>query len=169
MFFSSSAQFKYECNCFHLIHRDELKKEDSNLMTSLHQLCRSYKSTMSITFDGRYDITYEASNGDYWVGSTEGLANVVYDSINERNDLSYRYLHEIKPRHLQVDYYFLYLLLLNQKYSALQYIYLVSKGSNEKLWSAIFLLMIYEYLIEYWISPYIYVFLFELYLIQKYC
>lgn len=131
LFFSSSAAFKFECNCFHFMHIDGEIPENARLMDGLHHLCRSYKSTMPITLDGAYDVTYEASRGDYWCGCTEGMANVVYDfQSNEENSGDY-YLHTIKPAHLRVDYAFLYLLLLNQKYAAIQYIYMVSKVINK--------------------------------------
>lgn len=130
LFFSSSAQFKYECNCFHFIHKDGSIPEKTQLNNILHHLCRSFKSSMPIIKDSKYEITYEAGSGDYWCGSTEGVVNVLFDFQGKDDDLDY-YLHTIKPIHLNVDYYFLYLLLLNQKYSAIQYIYMVSKVINK--------------------------------------
>jgi hypothetical protein len=130
LFFSSSSEFKYECNCFHFIHKDECIPEKSQLTTTLHRLSRSYKNTMTVNTNGGYDMVYEASDGDYWCGSTEGIVNVLFDfDPNNEKSVDY-YLHTIKPVHLSVDYYFLYLLLLNQKYSAIQYIFMVSKVIN---------------------------------------
>ena len=130
LFFSSSSEFKYECNCFHFIHKDDNIPENSQLMTTLHRLSRSHKSTMTVSTNGGYDMVYEASDGDYWCGSTEGIANVLFDYQPDNEKSVDYYLHTIKPVHLSVDYYFLYLLLLNQKYSAIQYIYMVSKVIN---------------------------------------
>ncbi|MBE6774267.1 MAG: hypothetical protein E7544_08610 [Ruminococcaceae bacterium] len=131
LFFSSSAEFKYECNCFHFVHRDCSVPGNEELADSLHRLCRSYKSTMPIAGESTYDVIYEAGTADYWCGSTEGLANVLYDFESGNDGSSDYYLHTIKPIHLNVDYYFLYLLLLNQKYSAIQYIYMVSRVINK--------------------------------------
>lgn len=131
LFFSSSAQFKYECNCFHFIHKDGSIPEKTHLNNTLHHLCRSFKSSMPIITDSKYEMTYEAGAGDYWCGSTEGIVNVLFDCQGKDDDNLDYYLHTIKPIHLNVDYYFLYLLLLNQKYSAIQYIYMVSKVINK--------------------------------------
>lgn len=128
LFFSASAKYKFECNCFHFIHRDEPVPEQAVLENTLHHLCRSYSSKMPAAFECDYDMLYEAGGGDYWCGSTEGMVNLVYDSTNDEGDASHYYLHTIKPTHLQIDYYFLYLLLLNQKYAAVEYIYMVSKA-----------------------------------------
>jgi hypothetical protein len=131
LFFSSSAQFKYECNCFHFVHKDECCPEKSHLKNSLYHLCRSFKNSMPIITESKYEMSYEAGKSDYWCGSTEGIANVLYDYQDNDDDTLDYFLHTIKPIHLSVDYYFLYLLLLNQKYSAVQYIYMVSKVLNK--------------------------------------
>lgn len=131
LFFSSSAQFKYECNCFHFIHKNDSIPQKTQLNNTLHHLCRSFKSTMPIITDSKYEMTYEAGAGDYWCGCTEGIVNVLFDFQGKDDDNSDYYLHTIKPIHLSVDYYFLYLLLLNQKFSAIQYIYMVSKVINK--------------------------------------
>lgn len=131
LFFSSSADFKYECNCFHFIHKDGDIPEQSRLTDALHHLCRSYKSTMPITSDHTYDVTYQASLGDFWCGSTEGIVNVLFDFESETDAGTDYYLHTLKLKHLSIDYYFMYLLLLNQKYTAIQYIYMVSKVINK--------------------------------------
>lgn len=131
LFFSASAQFKYECNCFHFIHKDADIPDAAELTSTLRHLCRSYKTTMPISAESTYDVTYEAGDGDFWCGSTEGLVNILFDSQCHNDSTADYYLHRIKPLHLSVDYYFLYLLLLNQKYSAIQYIYMVSKVINK--------------------------------------
>ena len=64
-------------------------------------------------------MLYKASENDYWGGSSEGLVNVLYDV--EQDDSNY-YLHKYKLTHLRIDYYFLYLFLLNQRFTAIQYI-----------------------------------------------
>lgn len=124
LFFSASARFKYECNCFHFLHLDQEIPEPSTLQATLYRLSRSYRSNMPAAAESAYDIMYEAGSGDYWSGCSEGLANIVYDDQHdEKNDY---YLHSLKLQRLQTDYYFMYLLLLNQKYSAVEYIKMVS-------------------------------------------
>ncbi len=127
LFFSAAAKYKYECNCLHFLHKDDSLPDADIVSCELHRLCRSYNSMMPVSDRGKYDMTYEASCGDYWGGSPEGMVNIVYDYCHDENNSSFYYLHSIKPKHLNVDYYFLYLLLLNQKYSALQYISMVAQ------------------------------------------
>jgi hypothetical protein len=79
---------------------------------------------MPATCESAYDMTYGASRQDHWSGCTEGLANVLYDCADTSENAYY--LHELKPQHLAVDYYFMYLLLLNQKYTAIEYIQMVA-------------------------------------------
>lgn len=128
LFFSVSARFKYECNCFHFLHLDQEIPEPSVLKATLYRLSRSYREHMPTAFESNYDMMYEAGNGDYWCGCPEGLANVVYDFRHSRDQKSDYYLHTLKPQCLQTDYYFMYLLLLNQKYSSVEYIRMVSQS-----------------------------------------
>ena len=134
LFFAASARFKFECNCLHFIHVDGAIPDEAVVKDTLNHLCRSYKTTMSSNSESVYDMVYEAAAGDFWGGSTEGMVNIVYDPRNDENDPSYYYLHTIKLDHLSVDYQFLYLLLLNQKYAAVEYIDKVAKalGLNSK-------------------------------------
>ncbi len=126
LFFSASARYKYECNCFHFIHLDQDIPEEAERNATLYRLSRSYRNDMPASTASAYDMTYEAAAGDYWSGCTEGLANIVYDFQSGSNDKNDYYLHTLKLQRLQTDYYFMYLLLLNQKYSAVEYIRMVS-------------------------------------------
>ena len=83
---------------------------------------------MPVTGESAYDMMYEAGSGDYWSGCSEGLSNIVYDSEHARDGKKDYYLHSLKLQRLQTDYYFMYLLLLNQKYSAVEYIKMVSQS-----------------------------------------
>lgn len=126
LFFSTSARFKYECNFFHFIHLDQEIPEKTTLEETLYHLSRSYRSDMPIAAESAYDVVYKVSDGDYWAGSPEGLVNIVYDYQNSLQAKTDYYLHTLKPQRLQLDYYFMYLLLLNQKYSSVEYIRMVS-------------------------------------------
>lgn len=129
LFFSSSARFKYECNCFHFVHLDQEIPDETALKEILYRLSRSYRSDMPTSTESAYDMIYEAGVGDYWSGCSEGFANIVYDFRNDNNDY---YLHTLKLQRLQSDYYFMYLLLLNQKYAAVEYIRMVAMSLERK-------------------------------------
>ena len=123
IFFSSAHKTKSECNCFHFIHLDQEIPEEQERKAELYRLSRSYRTDMPVSAESDYDIIYEAGPGDFWSGSPEGMANVVYDAKPGNEDY---YLHTLKPKSMENDYYFMYLLLLNQKYSAVEYIRMVS-------------------------------------------
>ena len=126
LFFASSAWFKYECNCFHFLHLDQPVPDAESRKDTLFHLSRSYRSNMPTAAESTYDVVYEASENDFWGCCPDGLVNIVYDSQHTADGKSDYYLHKLKPERLQIDYYFMYLLLLNQKYSAVEYIRLVS-------------------------------------------
>ena len=119
LFFTSTAPFKYECSCFHFIHIDESPEDNKQNQDRLYRLSRSYNTNFSFSFESDYDMVYKSSESDQWGGSSEGLVNITYDSKNDESDY---YLHHLKLSHLCIDYYFLYLLLLNQRFASIQYI-----------------------------------------------
>ena len=127
LFFAAADKVKSECNCFHYIHLDEAIPDEETRRSTLYRLSRSYLPTMPVAGGSEYDMIYEAGEGDYWCGSPEGLANIVYDYKDHKpGDPDDYYLHRLKPESMENDYYFMYLLLLNQKYAAVQYINTVS-------------------------------------------
>ena len=126
LFFSWTADLKYECNCFHFLHVDDILPEPEERKNTLFRLGRSYRSNMPVAEESEYDMIYEAGTGDYWSGSPEGLANIVYDYAHDPSTDTGYYLHKLKLPSLETTYYFMYLLLLNQKYSAVQYINMVA-------------------------------------------
>ena len=134
LFFSASGWFKYECNCFHFLHLDQDLPDEETRKATLFRLSRSYRCDIPISSESAYDMMYEAGIGDYWGGCSAGLANVVYDFRSQSGDTGDTYLHKLKLQSLETDYYFMYLLLLNQKYSAIEYIRKVSESldSNTK-------------------------------------
>ena len=119
LFFTSTVPFKYECSCFHFIHLDESAEDEKKAQDRLYRLSRSYNTNFSFSFESDYDMVYKSSESDHWGGSSEGLVNITYDPKNDDSDY---YLHHLKLNHLSIDYYFSYLLLLNQRFTAIQYI-----------------------------------------------
>ena len=118
IFFTAAADFKCECYCYHFIHIDG-EVDEGDAERSLFWLKRNYNSSFSQAGESDYDMVYKPYANDQWGGSCEGLVNITYDP---KNDDTNRYLHEIKHSHLKTDYYFLYLLLLNQRFSCIHYI-----------------------------------------------
>ncbi len=131
LFFTAMAPFKYECTCFHFLHVDGVPGEANEARDRLCRLSRSYNTKISVSSESDYDMIYHASYGDQWGGSSEGLVNITYDFEGGTD----YYLHNFKISHLSIDYYFLYLLLLNQRFTAIQYITDIStafdKGQQE--------------------------------------
>lgn len=123
LFFAAVAPFKYECNCFHFLHVDTDSVEQAEADRRLLYLCRSYDRKIGLAADSDYDMIYKPSDYDHWGGSSEGMVNITYDLQDPEQDW---YLHGIKPMHLEIDYHFMYLLLLNQRFSAIGYIEKVS-------------------------------------------
>ena len=128
LFFSSCSKVKYECNCYHFLHLDQPVPDEDTLKTTLYRLSRSYQSNMPVSEESAYDVMYKVGEGDYWSGCTEGLANVMYDDSDHTDSQTNYYLHTIKRQTLETNYYFMYLLLLNQKYTAVKYIELVARA-----------------------------------------
>jgi hypothetical protein len=64
-------------------------------------------------------MIYKSGESDYWGCSSAGMVNITYDFQKQG---SHYFLHYLKPSHMTIDYYFVYLLLLNQRFSAIQYI-----------------------------------------------
>ena len=126
LFFTAATEFKYECQCYHFIHIDKAPCiETDDRWLSL--LKRSYHSDFFLADESDCDMLYKPYVNDHWAGSSEGIVNITYD---EKNDDTDRYLHEYKYSHLSVDYYFLYLILLNQRFSCVKYITCISKALN---------------------------------------
>ena len=130
LFFASATRIKYECNCYHFLHLDQPAPDEDTRNATLYRLCRSYRPNMPVPLDSSYDMVYQASDGDYWSGCTEGFANIVYDDPNHYDEYTDYFFHSIKPKAMNNNYYFMYLLLLNQKYSAVKYIELVADAPS---------------------------------------
>ena len=119
-FFEGRADFKKECLCFHRLCITEGTETDESLDRMLCLLRRSYAQWFRLPGDdSEYDMRYDPYPNDCWAGSQEGLVNLNLRAGNEEDDW---FLDHFKFNHLAVDYHFLYLLLLNQRFSAIRYI-----------------------------------------------
>lgn len=126
LFFTVTDPLKYECLCYHFVQLPEAPAEEA----ADQRICllkRSYHTGFTISSGSDYDMIYKPYANDHWGGCPEGLANISYD---EKQDPQDGYLRRWKQSHLEVDYYFLYLLLLNQRFSAIQYITQIAEVSD---------------------------------------
>ncbi len=127
VFFTSCALFKCECLTFHFIQLTETCESDIEADRRLALLKRSYNTSFTSSCESIYDMIYKPYENDHWGGSTEGIVNISYNpECGEKNF----YLDNIKEDHLKIDYYFLYLLLLNQRFSAIRYIHEIAEGAD---------------------------------------
>lgn len=125
IFFTRKADFKYECLCYHTALLD---KAEDDLSRQLLLLSRNYNNVFTdFSQESEYDMIYEPYHYDHWAGSPEGLINVTVKTGDHNTDF---FLENFKSSHLAVDFHFLYLMLLNQRFSAIQYIHKISSLSN---------------------------------------
>jgi hypothetical protein len=117
--FFTAEEFKKECKMFHQIRIDESVSAEKT-QEYLACLRRGYRKNFAIPkFEGDYDMVFEPYPYDYWAGSQEGLVNIFHYSGEDRTD---KFLKKYKPEHLAKDYRFMYLVLLNQRFSAINYL-----------------------------------------------
>lgn len=131
LFFDCTAQFKYECRCLHMIKAEGEQNDEAYLYEQLNLLKRSYNSNFknkSHAGSSEYDMIYEPYDYDKWGGSQEALVNIVCETGQQDTDF---FVNNYKYEHLYNDYHFLYLLLLNQRFSAVHYIAQIAE--SEKL------------------------------------
>lgn len=124
LFFTGTADFKRECQCFHMLRLEEESYEVDQLV----RLRRSYSTDFTPPqTDSDYDMVYDPYAHEHWGGSQEGLVAIITPSGDARTDRFYR---TFKYEHLTLDYRFLYLLLLNQRYSAIAYISQIARTGS---------------------------------------
>lgn len=129
LFFADSAEFKYECICYHFIQTEQGALTEPELKKYLTLLKRNYKTSFAAPpADSEYDTFYSPYSYDHWAGSPEGLVNIAYLTGEKETDY---FIENFKPGHQSVDYYFMFLLLLNQRYSAIEYIDEIARGDTE--------------------------------------
>ena len=118
MFFTGS-DFKKECRMFHQIFSQEVLDEETT-QKHLRHLSRGYHNQFSMPrSDSDYDMEYHPYEYDHWAGSQEGLVNLYFHSGERTTDF---FLDRFKPDQLARNYSFMYLLLLNQRFSAIKLI-----------------------------------------------
>lgn len=118
MFFTGS-DFKRECRMFHQIFSPETLDEET-IHRHLRHLSRGYHNQFSMPkSDSDYDMEYHPYGYDHWAGSQEGLVNLYFHSGERTTDF---FLDHFKPGQLSRNYSFMYLLLLNQRFSAIKLI-----------------------------------------------
>ncbi len=139
--FFTGAAFKKECKIFHQICTgDKLPADD--VKRHLIHLRRGYHRNFAIPqTSGEYDMIYEPYDYDHWAGSQEGFVNLFNYTEDERTN---SFLIKYKPVHLSRDYSFMYLILLNQRFSAIRYLDKISqldqytRRQKEKLSTKVF-------------------------------
>lgn len=120
-FFGSTASFKRECYCFHMVKVP--RDYDANSFENALLLLRRNYNTMFVrenrTESSKYEMRYAPYAYDQWGGSQVALVNLVRECGHEKSDY---FLNELKPARLLADCRYMYLLLLNQRFSAIRYI-----------------------------------------------
>ncbi len=117
--FFTGADFKQECKMFHQIGsqtpftEEELQKYLAHLRRGYHQNFACPKC------ESDYDMIYQPYPYDHWAGSQEGIVNIFHHSGDSSTDY---YLTHFKPGQLALNYWFMYLILLNQRFSAIHYL-----------------------------------------------
>ncbi len=126
-FTAGPSDFKIDCKMFHQIRLDG-PIEEAEMKRHLVHLRRGYDREFDVPLcEGEYDVIYSPYDYDRWAGSQEGLVNVFFLSGRQRTD---GFLTKYKPDHLSRNYRFLYLLLLNQRFSAISYLDKISQMNH---------------------------------------
>lgn len=115
----AGEDFKQECRMFHQIYYEKEKIAD-DVVGHLKRLARGYRTSfvMPNSF-GDYDMVYTPYDYDCWAGSQEGIVNLFSHSGDADADY---YIDYFKEKQLSENYVFMYLLLLNQRFSAVRLI-----------------------------------------------
>lgn len=117
LFFTNIKDFKCECKCFHTVKMNRQTINEVNKTDYMHRLARSYDCLFPMILDsGNNDMLYFPYENDCWCGSPDGFANLVIEDEKDSFTNRYKYLQ------IENNYYFLYLLLLNQRFSLLNYL-----------------------------------------------
>ena len=117
--FYAASSFKNDCKMFHRIALEEALPEEE-LKRHLVHLRRGYHQEFPIPrMDEDFDMIFDPYDYDHWAGSQEGLVNI-YNLTD--NPSSNSYLTKYKPLQLAVSYRFMYLILLNQRFSAIVFL-----------------------------------------------
>jgi hypothetical protein len=74
--------------------------------------------------DDAFDMMFAPYDYDHWAGSQEGLVNIYHLTDNETTN---NYLKKHKANQLSQNYRFMYLVLLNQRFSAIAFLEKIPK------------------------------------------
>lgn len=128
LFFTGNG-FKKECRMFHRIYMEDISDKDA-VYSHLRHLARGYHNNFLMPKqDSKYDMLYQPYEYDFWAGSQEGLVNIFGLSGDKRTDY---FLKNYKRDHLNFNYNFMYLLLLNQRFTAIKLIDDISRYNKCK-------------------------------------
>lgn len=127
-FFTDAADFKKECLCFHFLGMENAPGDPEQIRRELSLLGRSYNGAFGdMENAGEYDMVYEPYPYDHWAGSPQGLVNLAWKTGVDQTDY---FLEHYKEGQLTIDFYFAYLLLLNQRFSAVAYVDKIAQASG---------------------------------------
>ncbi|MBO5935016.1 MAG: hypothetical protein J6Q94_05945 [Clostridia bacterium] len=132
LFFANTADFKFQALSFHLLLIDDTEFDEARLSETIFLLKRSYNHDFIYDANAdksKYDMTYKPFDYTHWGGCQEGIVCISKLTGNQKTDsfiTSYQY------DHLTNDYRFMYLLLLNQRYSAIKYINQIAIADDKK-------------------------------------
>ena len=129
-FFVNRSRLKYQLMCFHMVKADYGNEFERNQL--LFRLKRSY--TESFVYEegndfGHYDMTYAPYEYMAFGGCQEGFAAVCHDTGIAGTDY---FINEIFYNQLVSDYHYLYLVLLNQRFSEMKYIEEIACSEDTK-------------------------------------
>ena len=130
-FFTATVDFKSEALGFHYANLPQDYCGEETLKKQTLMLARSYSDLFEkINTASDYDMHYMPASYDHWSGSTEGLVNVTCLTGDANTDF---YLSNpgYKRNQLDKDIYFIYLLLLNQRFASIKYINEVAVTRDE--------------------------------------
>ncbi|MBQ9736332.1 MAG: hypothetical protein IJV96_06080 [Clostridia bacterium] len=121
IFFTDCADFKKEAISYHTLCYDEALHTEEEWMQAAHNLSRSYNPSFpnATEQDEDYNMLYRPSHEDVWCGTQEGLCSLTLCSAAVEDNY---FLSHYKYTHLKKGYFFMFLLLLNQRFAALRYI-----------------------------------------------
>ena len=115
-FFSNNSLYKCQTLCYHMIKTDYQSEYERDRL--LFYLKRSY--SIDFAYDthndcGKYDMVYAPYDYMVFGGSQEGVV-----ALFRKTDIYF--MEKLFPEQLKNDYHYMYLILLNQRFSEIKYV-----------------------------------------------
>jgi hypothetical protein len=135
LFFTDTVDFKRECNCFHMLKFEKEQYDNDVIESRLNLLKWNYDTNFddeNMEENDSCSMLYKPYAYDNWGGSIEALANVSVVDSSKDDRVAY-FVNNYKYSQLTNDYRFLYLVLLNQRFSSIKLISNISQGCNYTL------------------------------------